>query len=372
MSACDFQSSFERAVEWLVNSDIRASDGAYYSYYKPTTREYENWFANQTCLLSTAGAVLVLDSLGYEDLMLHSAEHICELAIHSTDELRGGLLAGRGSRYVFANWMATAIVALLQVYQRTRADKFCQVAVNAGKFLSEKMQNRDGSINQHFYLPARTDNLRRLLRPRHIWLANSVEAFLQLYQVTGDQGLKASADRFIDWLLQQQRSDGSFPMYQHSLISRMAAGVLQGNLAEMFGGCRKGHPASHTHSIKALMLVGRVHEARLSAHWLAQQLSPNGLFYQFYFRDGTHSVEEDVMPTAHFGLVLLEYPELKATKELLIRIALGIVYAQIRSSDRNADGGVRGLPCHSSFGKYAYCWDTIHSILFLQRLLRWE
>jgi hypothetical protein len=372
MSSFELKSSHKRAVEWLVDSNIRASDGAYYSYYKPATREYENWSGNQTCLLSTAGAVLALDSLGYGDLALHSAEHICGLAIKSSDELRGGLLAGRGSRFIFANWTATAIVALLQVYQRTRGDKFLRVAFDAGKFLSERMQNRDGSINQHIYLSAGSDRLRRMLRPRPIWLANSVEAFLQLYRITGDECFISSAYRFINWLIQQQRPDGSFPMVQHSLMSRLSAGLLQGSFAEMLDGCRKGHPASHSQSIKALMLVGKVPEARLSAHWLAQQLSPNGLLHQFYFRDGTHSVEEDVMPTAHFGLLLLEYPELGATKELLRRIASGIFYAQICSRDRNADGGIRGLPGHPTFGKYAYCWDTLYSIFFLHKLFERE
>lgn len=123
ISANDLRRSYEKAVEWLVNSHIRTPDGAYRSIYKPKTKEYENWSANQTCLLSTSGAVLVLDSLGYEDLALRSAEHICQLAINSDDDFRGSLLSGRGSRFVFANWMSTAILALLQTYQRSQADK---------------------------------------------------------------------------------------------------------------------------------------------------------------------------------------------------------------------------------------------------------
>ena len=370
ISANDLRSTYEKAVYWLINSQIRTRDGAYRSVYKPKTKEYENWSGNRTCLLSTSGAALVLDSLGYEDLALHSTEHICRLAISSDDKFGGGLLSGRESRFVFANWMSTAILALLQTYQRSRADKFRQSAVEAGKFICERLQNADGSINPHIYLPARTNNLRRLARPRPIWLANSVEAFLKLYEVTGDQSFKSSADRFINWLVGQQRPDGSFPMYQHSLMSRLAAGLLQRNLREMTFGCNRGHPAGHTQSINALMLMGRIHEARRSLRWLIQHLSPNGLLYQFYFTDGTHSVEEDVMPTAHLGLILLDYPELEAAQELLTRIASGLLYAQIHSGDRNADGAVRGLPLHPIRGEDAYCWDTIYTILFLQRLLR--
>jgi hypothetical protein len=265
--------------------------------------------------------------------------------------------------------MSTAIVALLRIYERTGAAKFAQVAVDAGKFIREKMQNRDGSINQNLYLAARTDQLRRLTRPRQTWLANSVEAFLKLYEVTGEPGFKSSADRFVHWLLKQQRRDGWLPMYRHSLVSRVVVGLLQMNFPEMLGGCRRTHPASHTQSINALMLMGRIHEARRSLRWLTERLSVNGLLYQYYYADGSHSVEEDVMPTAHLGLVLLDYPELGATEEFLTKIASGLLYAQVHNRDRNADGAVRGLPLHPMRGEYAYCWDTVYMILFLQRLL---
>ena len=138
----------------------------------------------------------------------------------------------------------------------------------------------------------------------------------------------------------------------------------------MLFGCMLKHPAGLTQSINALMLMGRIREAQRSFLWLAERLSANGLLYQFYFTDDTHSVEEDVMPTAHLGLVLLDYPELGGPHDLLTRIASGLLYAQIHSGDRNADGAVRGLPRHPIYGDDAYCWDTVYTILFLQRLLR--
>jgi hypothetical protein len=372
VAAAELRSSYQKAVAWLAHSDIRGQDGAYASMYNPDTRKYENWSGNQTCLLSTAGAVVALDSSGYDNLALRSADYICQLAINGGQEFRGSLLSGRASPFIFTNWMSTAIVALLRIYQRTRIAKFAQVAGDAGRFVCEKLQNRDGSINQNLFLAARTDKLRRLTRPRQTWLANSVEAFLQLHEVTGEPAFKSAADRFVNWLLSQQLPDGSFPMYQHSFISRVAAGLFQNNLREMICGCIRRHPASHTQSINALMLAGRICEARRSLRWLAARLSPNGLLYQFYFTDGSHSVEEDVMPTAHLGLVLLDYPELGVTEELLTKIASGLLYAQIHSRDRNADGAVRGLPLHPIRGEYAYCWDTVYTVLFLQRLLSRE
>jgi hypothetical protein len=368
ISAASLRSCFEKAVAWLIHSDVRCSDGAYYSIYKPKTKQYENWSGNRTCLLSTSGAVLALNRLGYHDLALRSAKHISGLGIQFAP-FRGGLLSGRESQFVFANWVSTAILALLQTYERTQCKRFRHAAIDAGNFIREKLQNKDGSINQNLYLPAATEPLRRLARPRQIWLANSVEAFLKLYAITGEPSFKLSAERFVAWLLKQQQLDGSFPMYRHSLLSRMSVGLFQANLREMLVGCMLKHPASHTQSINALMLMGKIREARHALRWLTERLSSNGLLYQFYFTDDTHSVEEDVMPTAHLGLVLLDYPELGDTHDLLARIASGLLYAQIHSEDRNADGAVRGLPRHPIRGDDAYCWDTIYTILFLQRLL---
>ena len=76
------------------------------------------------------------------------------------------------------------------------------------------------------------------------------------------------------------------------------------------------------------------------------------------------------MPTALFGLTALEHPELELPGDVPARIASGIVYAQIRSSDRAANGGVRGLPLDGALGEYAYCWDTAFSALFLGRMLK--
>jgi hypothetical protein len=158
-------------------------------------------------------------------------------------------------------------------------------------------------------------------------------------------------------------------MYQHTLISRLTAALHRRSAREVVRGSDRRHPACQTHSIRALMLAGRLREARRATAWLVERLGPNGLLYQYDFDDGAHSVEEDVMPTADLGLLLLEYPELGAAGDVLTRIASGIVGAQISSDDRNADGALRGLPGHPTFGEDAYGWDTTHAVLFLLKLI---
>ena len=117
------------------------------------------------------------------------------------------------------------------------------------------------------------------------------------------------------------------------------------------------------------MLSGDLEGARRTAKWLSERLSPNGLLYEQYSEDGTHGLVEDVMPTAHFGLLLLDHPQLTENDNLVERIAGGILYAQIESADSGAHGAMRGLPLDPKLGGDAYAWDTAFAIRFLFRYL---
>lgn len=359
----------QKALRWLVQSGIRTSEGAYRSIYRPKTSEYVSWYGGETCLISTAGAVFALEDAGYEQLALQSAEHICELAIVRKNKFRGAIVSGKGSRFIFANWMASAILALLLAYRKSSREQFLDVAVSAVTFIVEKMQRSNGSIVQDLMIDGRVDSIRHFLFPRQLWLANCVEVFLKVYEMIGDNRFQVAAERFVSWLLQQQTADGFFPMYRHSVVSRILHGLCMGDFSEMAHGCRRTHPTAVVQSIRALFLAGKISQARRSSEWLKNRLGPNGLFYQYYFVNGIHSIEEDIMPTASFGLTLLEYPELGVDKELLRKIASGLCYAQVESADVRADGGMKGLPLDPVEGGDAYCFDTCYSIRFLKRLL---
>jgi hypothetical protein len=60
---------------------------------------------------------------------------------------------------------------------------------------------------------------------------------------------------------------------------------------------------------------------------------------------------------------------LGVNRAVLKKMAEGMIYAQIQSSDPDADGGIKGLPMHRDLGEHAYCWDTAHGLRFLQKLL---
>jgi hypothetical protein len=363
------RSAYDAAVRWLTDSHIRIPGGGYRSIYKPDTREYVNWYGNETCLVSTAGAVLALDASGYQELALESAAYICGLAIDDDQTLGGAILSGKGCRCILAHWMGSAIIALLQAYQRSGQESFLAVAASAGRFVINRMQNRDGSINQELWFTGRPAVHGGFLQPRQVWLANWVEAWLALYTATGDEAFKAASDRLVAWLVDRQQPDGSFPMFQRTILSRAVLATWERRLSEAIKGCRRSHPAATSQSIKALMLAGRTYEARLAAETLTRGLSPHGLLYQYYFSDQGHSDEEDVMPTAHLGLLAFEYPGLGVDRAVVTKMAEGMLYAQIQSSDSDANGGMKGLPLHPDLGEHAYCWDTAHGLRFLEKLL---
>lgn len=362
----ELRATRDTALGWLVDSGIRTPDGGYHSVYKPETGAYEDWYGGETSLVCTAGAVLALDRAGYPELALRSAEHICELAVESNGKWRGALRAGRGSGYVVANYVSTAVLALLRAYERSRNARFLEVAAAAGDFVLDHMQRRDGSIRRDLCWNGRPARLTRHLQPQQTWPAHCIEGLVRLWEMTGNVRCRAGAVRAADWLLRVQRPDGSFPLEVPSRLARLA------NLGRRLPATiprSDTHPTIQTYAIKGLMMLGRLPEARRTAQWLSRRLGPNGLLHQFYFPDGRRSVEEDVMPTAHFGLLLLEYPELGVNRGLLMTMAQGMCYARIHGGDVKTRGALRGLPLHPERGAQAYCWDTVFAVLFLHSLL---
>jgi hypothetical protein len=366
----DAAACLQRALRWLQRTGIRCPDGAYRSIYEQRSRRYTCWYDNKTCLNATTGAVLALLEVGERDLAAQSANHICELAIPlSATHYGGAIRSGRGSALIFANWIMSATGALMRVYDATGHSRYLEVAESAGRFVRDTMQASDGSIRQTAVLGSFGARVRdRHFRPRQVWLANAVEGFLALADRTGDDEFTHAADRFIGWLAGQQRRDGAFAAHHHTFRSRLATAVHTRKPRELVTPCAETHPTAITRAIRALAATGHMPEATRAVAWAADALGPNGLFYERYALDGEHSVSEDVMPTALLGLTLLDYPELCVRPDLLCSIKRGISYAQIGSTDPQADGGIRGLPRHPTSGEDAYCWDTTFAIQFLHRL----
>ena len=283
--------------------------------------------------------------------------------------MTGALLSGAQGSSVFSNWTFSAIVALLRAFEWSGSERFLETARAAGYFVLAEMTATNGSVIQKCSTDRVADFTSRLLMPRQVWGAGGVRAFQLLHDLGGDERFGEAARALAKWVSAQQSPSGWFPTYVHTPVSRLAWGVRRRSATEILDGCRIGHPTAQTRAIEALMLSGDLEGARRTAKWLSERLSPNGLLYEQYSEDGTHGLVEDVMPTAHFGLLLLDHPQLTENDNLVERIAGGILYAQIESADSGAHGAMRGLPLDPKLGGDAYAWDTAFAIRFLFRYL---
>lgn len=362
---------FDKAVQWLRNSDIRNDNGGYKSVYNPATGEYHNWGGGRSCLLNTAGSVLAFLELDDLDRAVTSAEHILDLSIREKGPFIGAILAGENSKYIYAYYIAFAIRALVALYRRTQLGKYLDAAVRAARWVARHMMNGDGSISEVNVFKNR--NLRDIFSNQFLtWQAVFVDAFISLEALTEDEIFKAAKTKLLGWLKRIQREDGSYYVYSRPLINRLARSVYTLDFSNLKNDFGLRHATSNSTALEAFVLSSNLQNAEKVYSWMVRKLDNNGLFYQYYFDRGGHSVEEDVMPTAHFGVTMLKHQENRLfinCEEICRRIANGIGYAQVSSTDLNSDGGIKGLPLHETKGQNIYCWDTQYSILFLNEML---
>jgi hypothetical protein len=306
------------------------------------------------------------------DLALSSGEHILDLSIREAGPYDGAILAGENSKYIYAYYIAFAIRALAGLYRKTGLEKYLEAAVRSARWVIARMMNGDGSISEVQVFKDR--NLRDAFSNQYLtWQAVFVDAFMGLEDLTGKGIFNDAKTRLLAWLKRVQKDDGSFYVYSRPLVNRLARAAYTGDLSNLRNDFGLRHATGNSAALEALVAASDFENAGKVYSWMVSRLGQNGLFYQYYFDHGGHSIEEDVMPTAHFGVTALKNRKNRLFshgEEIYRKIANGIGYAQAHSADSDSDGGIRGLPRHETEDRNIYCWDTQYSILFLQILLQ--
>lgn len=364
----DLEECLNKAVDWLENSGIVYPSGGARSIYNPIKKSFFNFEGGKTCLLSTAGCTQAFLKIGRLDLAQKSADHILECQLRSSNWLNGAILAGKLSHKIYPSYMGVAIKSLLKVYEAFGEEKYLRGAKNAAFWIIRNMQNSDGSINWIAYLNPKPV-LKRINNILSTWQAFNVWGFRRLTELTYDETYINAAVKLTNWLSDQQLPDGSFYQHKYSFTSRIFKRALRGDLKEAFFGCRRRHATSQSLALETFSMQKNYDRAKKVFSWLKNKLSPNGLLYQYYFDNNRHSKEEDVMPTAKFGMVLMN-DDFGNCKTLVDKIKKGILYAQIKCKDKERGGGMRGLPGDSIEGENVYCWDTAWAVLFLYKLIK--
>lgn len=365
--------SLLRALGWLREGPLRLPNGGYQSVYDPASGQCHSWGGGRTCLLTTAGSVLVFLTTGEHDRACESAEHLLSLSIRTPGRFAGAMQAGEGSRYVYPYYTGFAIRALLAAHRATGHQRYGDEALRAARWILAHAVQPDGSIGE-MCVVGRPTLRERFLDTSPVWQAIFVAVFDQLETLTQDATFRRARQRLIAWLERRQRPDGSFPVCTRPWLHRLARTLYTRRMEMLTADEAVTHPTANVAAFEALMVTGQTDRAQRVCAWMNQHLSSHDLFYQYY-AGAEHSGEEDIMPTAFWGLTLLAHPacgDFVPVGDICERIAQGLRYAQATSADAAIDGGVRGLPQHPTEGHKLYCWDTQYSVLFWHQFSQWQ
>lgn len=358
--------SAQNALMWLRDSGIERVKGGFASIYKPKTDEYVSWGKGATCLLSTAGALEAFlidnDIPKSQDI----ANHILSLQIKG-GFFEGAMLDGLGSRGISTYYLSKACFALLKFYEKTNEKIYLGAAKKGIYWIINNARAPEGFIRSYFDIDGSRNSLKEAFyRLPSSWQAIFINSFLKLHDFTKDDILKKASGILAGRLLKMQDKSGKIFLYEDSfkkkffdLLLFMSGKRSRINLA---------HAASQAYLLEAFLSMGMEKNAELLYKWSKNNLSANGLFYQFYYTKNRHSKEEDVMPTAMLGEAVLGSKMLGEAKGLLCKISRGLIYSQINCGDTKLNGAMRGLPLDEGEHDNPYTWDTTRSIIFLKKM----
>lgn len=357
----------ENALSWLLYSGIDQREEGCRSVYVPGDERYYSWTRGDSCLLCTAGCVLVYLEYGFLDRAVESASHIERLIIRN-GRWQGAICSGKNSSIIQSYYVTFSILAFLRLFKETRDRRYLDLARRLAIWLIKNMQKKDGSIVS--IREIEKPSLRQILKRRfHTWEAVLIPILYEVDKVSPHPLFMQASRNLVGWLKKRMFSDGSFYTYTSPFALRIFHYLYKGNREELLKGCAIRHPLSQSAPLQAFLLTKDIIPAKKIFSWMKERLSPNGLFYQFYFSDGSHSIEEDVMPTAHFGIILNQNRTLFDGHTLIEKIAKGVLRSQVTDNPNlKLQGGIRGVPGHPVEGNNLYAWDTLYALLFLHDL----
>ncbi|MBU0899513.1 hypothetical protein KKB54_01685 [bacterium] len=361
-------------LSWLANSKIRREDGGYYSEYDPGKKKFKCWGEGSSCTLSTAGAILAF--LGYQrylDQAIISGEHLLSLIIKLSHQHQGLILSGKDSKTSRCYVSSVACLSLMELFALTKEEKYLQASQKIAQALIRNMVKKDGRLRREIIIKPGL-HFRfffNLLQPTFLWDLESSLIFKKLHIYTKEQEYLEVYRRIIYWAHQNTNPEATIYFGKINLpfiFYLSTEHTLDENKANLKGWISKFHPTALTALLKTYLEANKRAEAIKLASWLRDHLGPNGLLFQWYYPDDEHSEEEDVMPTAQFGLILMENEGIfkEGFSSYLAIIYQGLLTAKIKSEDKNINASYKGLPFHWKRSDQASTWATVYALLFFR------
>jgi len=180
------------AGKWLLNAQLVNNDGGYAHSYSL----YEGWgksYPETTGYIITT-MINISEYLRNESYVFSSfkaGEWL--LSIQQED---GSFLDLSGEKQIFDT--GQIIEGLTSLYKKTNDEKFLISAKRAGNFIVEN-QDGDGKWSKFTY-----NNI------PHTYYSRVAGNLLKLYEITGDEKYKISAEKNLQWVIKQQNENGYF------------------------------------------------------------------------------------------------------------------------------------------------------------------
>jgi len=372
----DVQKRLNLAVQWLLNSGIQNSTGAFSGWYDAEKREYP--FIYGEMIGYGIQTFLYLYDREKEYEYLRRAERAADWLIKNM-VYRGNDLLARGAfvwRYYLPNGPLSTLVyafdngicmsALVDLFQATYKEKYLNSAISTAEWLLDVMRNSDGSFKACYDFQAKTFGNGRWSKLPGSYHAKLSIGLLKLYSVTKNEKLVKSVRELCDWVLKLQKEDGGFK------TNKMSNDI---------------YVHAHCYAVEGLLYASkmlsekRFEEAALKGcEWLQKVQKSNGAISRWYYGQEGPSADENteaLAQTVRLWLLsslnnsnrdLIDNPLLNRLQKAVNRL---LDMQCLKARDKRANGGFFYAILEGKLVPHINCWSTLFSIQALQMYLDW-
>lgn len=211
------------AAQWILKSGIQSDGGGFYAWYDLKAAAPSYLYSEITGYGITA--LLFLYRLLKEELFMEQAikagDWIIEYAMHPcggvktrlyNDDDKADKTYSFSGENIFSFDTGMVLYGMVNIYKQTKDKKFLDVSKRLAKFLTEKMQNIDGSLSPIYN--AKTDKIiesyDKWSNQRGGFHAKVSLGLVGLFELTRDKSYSDAAVKLCEYAVATQEDSGRF------------------------------------------------------------------------------------------------------------------------------------------------------------------
>lgn len=369
------------ALHWMLYSGIQnhshensAINGGFSCWYDIERKEYPFIYAEITGY--AIETLLYLYYLKRQDKYLEKAVNAADWLI-TYMQYEGGDTKARGgffwkrfpdgslSKFVYSFDTGMCITALVDLFHATKKYMYLDSAVSAANWLTDVMQNRNGSFKPCYNLENRSieDSEGKWSRAPGSYHAKISIGLIKLYNTVQDEKLKISVNNLCNWVLRLQERDGKIRTNENSRDIYLHAHcyATEGLLYTSEEFCNK-----------KLEKAGRE-----GARWLVSAQNSKGGISRWYFNDCGFSSDENTEALAQairvWLIVSSLYPQDDFFHQKIEKALDHLADLQcLATEDSKAKGGFYYAIMDNKLIPHINSCATLFSMQALQMYLDWK